>query len=83
MSKKDKLINKLKSRTKSFTYDEAESLLESLGFIKSNKGKTSGSKITFVHGKIKISLHKPHPQKEIKIYLINDLLIQLTKGGFI
>ena len=83
MSKKDKLINKLKSRTKSFTYDEAESLLESLGFIKSNKGKASGSRVKFTLGKKKISLHKPHPQKELKPYQVDILLADLMKEGLI
>ena len=83
MSKKDKLISKLKSRTKSFSYDEAVNLLESLGLKKSNKGKTSGSKVTFVQDKIKISLHRPHPQKELKPYQIADLLCKLEKEGLI
>ena len=42
MSQKDKLIRKLKSRPKDFTYDEAETLLQYLTFRKDNKGKTSG-----------------------------------------
>lgn len=44
-------------------------LLDYLEFTKSNKGKTSGSRVMFTseeHGSI--LLHKPHPQKELKAY---------------
>ena len=74
MCKKQKLIDKLKTRSKNFTYDEAESLLLSLGFKKSNKGKTSGSRVKFSLGKTYIRFHKPHPQKELKPYVVNDIL---------
>lgn len=43
MSRK-KLINKLRSKPKDFTFDELETLLDLLGFTKSNKGRTSGSR---------------------------------------
>ena len=43
MGKKDKLIKRLKSRPKDFTFDEAETLLKYFDFAYSNKGKTSGS----------------------------------------
>ena len=45
MSKKEKLINRLKTKPKDFTYNEAKTLLESVGFVESNKGKTSGSRV--------------------------------------
>ena len=83
MSKKQKLIDRLKARPKNFTYDEAESLLLSLGFMKSNKGKTSGSRVMFVKDFAQIKLHKPHPRKELKQYQIADLLSELENGGFI
>ena len=83
MSKKQKLIDKLKSRSRNFEYDEAESLLLSLGFKKSNKGKTSGSKVKFNAGDIDIEFHKPHPQKELKPYQINKILNTLVREGII
>ena len=83
MSKKQKLIEKLKSQSRSFTFDEAESLLLSLGFEKSNKGKTSGSRVMFVKGTVQIKLHKPHRKKELMRYQIDDILHELGKGGFI
>ena len=83
MSKKQKLIERLKARPKNFTYDEAERLMLSLGFTKSDKGKTSGSRVIFVKGSAHIKLHKPHPHKELKKYQVSNLLSDLTKGGFI
>ena len=83
MSKKQKLIDKLKSRTRSFTFVEAENLLISLGFKKSNKGKTSGSRVAYILGKTMIRLHRPHPQKELRQYCIDNMLEKLESGGFI
>lgn len=74
MSKKEKLILKLKAQSKSFSYEDAKVLLEYLNFLENNKGKTSGSRVMFsseTHGNI--MLHKPHPQKELKSYQIKQL----------
>ena len=64
MSKVDKLINRLKQKPKDFTYDEAKKLLENFGFYEQNKGKTSGSRVSFINDELneKIDLHKPHPK---------------------
>ena len=83
MSKKQKLIEKLKTRSSNFEYDEAENLLLSLGFKKSNKGKTSGSRVKFTRGDLDIEVHKPHPQKELKPYLIKKILMVLEREGLI
>ena len=48
MGQKDKLIKKLKSKPRDFTFEEAEVLLNYLNFQKSNKGKTSGSRVILV-----------------------------------
>ena len=81
MSQKDKLISKLKSNPKDFTFDEAESLLNYLSFTKSNKGKTSGSRVIFTSDtyKTKIMLHKPHPRKELLEYQVKQLIEQLEQ----
>ena len=66
MSQKEKLIEKLKSLPKDFTFEDAETLLKYLEYIRSNKGKTSGSRVIFYKdGFPPILLHKPHPQKEL------------------
>jgi len=83
MAKKDKLVERLKSRPKNFTFSEIETLLSSLGFKKSNKGKTSGSRVAFELGNIDIEVHKPHPQKELPEYLIKKILQTLESEGLL
>lgn len=69
MGQKDKLIERLKSKPKNFTFDDAESLLRYLGYTRSNKGKTSGSRIMFISNEHPpILMHKPHPRKELLEY---------------
>ena len=87
MSQRDKFLEKLqrKPSPKDITYDEIASLLKGLGFEEDNKGKTSGSRVIFVNENIDmaIPLHKPHPQKELKIYQIKEILEKLKAGGLI
>jgi hypothetical protein len=79
MGRKEKLIARLRSVPKDFTFDEMRTLLELLGFEMSNKGKTSGSRVRFKNGNVPIVLHKPHPRKELLEYQIKDVLEVLEK----
>ena len=83
MSKKDKLLEKLKSKPKDFTYDELLKLLQGFGFELDEKGKTSGSRVVFYHKEsfLIISLHKPHPGNELKQYQIKQVLETLKELG--
>ena len=85
MGKKEKLIAKLKSSPKDFTFYEAEALLSYLNYVRSNKGKTSGSRVMFTNQrhKTKIMLHKPHPGNELAGYQVKQLLEQLEEEGLI
>ena len=83
MSKKQKLIARLKSKPTDFTFEEIETLLMSIGFTKSNKGKTSGSRVKYQYENIPIDLHKPHPSSVLKPYAINDILNILESEGLI
>ena len=75
MSRLEKEIERLKSKPKDLTYDEAKKILNNLGFYENNKGKTSGSKVMFKNKyNQKIVLHKPHPSKILKSYQINEIL---------
>ena len=79
MGQKEKLIEQLKSRPKTFTFHDAEVLLDYLEFT-----KTSGSRVMFTseeHGSI--LLHKPHPQKELKAYQVRQLCDLLEQEGLI
>ena len=81
MSKKEKLINRLKTKPKYFTYNEAKTLLESVGFVESNKGKTSGSRVVFIEYNtgLKVELHRPHPGNILKRYQLDILIENLKK----
>lgn len=84
MSKKEKLIARLLAKPpRSFTYDEARTLLGFFGFQESNKGRTSGSRVEFVQDTFSILLHKPHPGNELKPYQIRQLIEFLTTNKFI
>lgn len=85
MGKKEKLIQELKSNPKDFTFEKAETLLGYLTYKRSNKGKTSGSRVMFSSKdyKTKIILHKPHPRKELLEYQVKQLIELLEQEGLI
>lgn len=84
MGRKEKLIKKLKTKPKDFTFDEAESLLKYLGYSRFNKGKTSGSRIMFTNEQYApVLLHKPHPRKELLEYQVKQLIMTLEQEGLI
>lgn len=72
MCKIQKAKDRLKSKPKDYSFEEATSLLQGLGFFVSNKGKTSGSRIKFVReiDGLSIILHKPHPTTGMLIGMI-------------
>jgi len=85
MNKIDKLLLRLLRRPKDFTFKELAILLSSFGFELYTGGKTIGSAVRFINhenGYI-IRLHKPHPQPELKPYLVSLVINELKKGGYI
>lgn len=85
MGQKEKLIEKLKANPKTFTFDDAESLLGFFGYQRNNKGKTNGSRVMFSSDqhRTKILLHKPHPRKELLAYQVKQLIEQLEQEGLL
>lgn len=84
MGQKEKLIRKLRSKPKDFTFQEAETLLGYLTYQRFNKGKTSGSRVLFYsEGHAPILLHKPHPRKELLEYQVRQLLEILEQEGLL
>lgn len=85
MSKKDKLIEKLKSKPKDFTFDELTKLLFSFNYKLDNTGRTSGSAVRFINSKTNhvIRIHKPHPEPTLKYYIVKLVLEELRKVGAI
>lgn len=85
MSSIEKLINKLMSHPKDFSYDELKTVLKSFGYVERQRGKTSGSAVEFYNPQIKkvFQMHKPHPSKILKRYQINLVITHLKENGFI
>lgn len=75
---------KLKNKETNITFDEIISLLEHFGYLCDNKGKTSGSRVRFIkEGYADILIHRPHPQKELKKYVVKDLHDILVQEGLL
>ena len=85
MSKEEKLLQRFNNRPKDFTYSELSRLLKSLGYIESNVGKTSGSRVAFINKDSRhiIRLHKPHPGNELKMYQVDQIREELLGRGLI
>lgn len=84
MGTKEKLIERFKMQPTDFTFDELEKLLKIFGYEKSNKGKTSGSRVVYKNvDKRPIMIHKPHPGNVIKGYAMKQIYMDLKESGFI
>ena len=71
-------------KPKTFTFDDAESLLRYLRYERSNKGRTSSSRIMFVSDEHPpILMHKPHPRKELLEYQVKQLIEILEQEGLL
>ena len=82
MTKLEKIIAKVSAKPTPTTvkWVELKTLLEPLGY---ELLQNSGSRRKFVHALAKdiISLHEPHPQPEVKAYVIRQVVDQLQKTG--
>lgn len=84
MSKVEKLLQRLLSNPKDFTWDELVKILSIYGYTEIKKGKTGGSRRKFAdENKNIISLYKPHPSNIIKEYAIKEVIAHLKEKGHI
>ena len=84
MGKLKKLLERLVSEPKDFTWDEFESLMSVLGYKKCKSGKTSGSRRRYKHAVMApIILHEPHPQRILKHYQLEIIIERLEKEGIL
>lgn len=84
MSKNEKLIERFRQIPRDFTFEELEKLLAIFGYVKCNKGKTSGSRIMFEHkSQNNILIHKPHPGNVVKGYALRIIYDALVAAGYI
>ena len=85
MSQSDKLIERLKSKPKDFTFQEVETLLRKFGYNIVSGGKTGGSRVAFFNhtAKHRIHLHRPHPGNILKSYQVKNLICDLIERGLL
>lgn len=74
MTQKEKLIERFLTMPADFHYDELVRLLRYFGFQEAAKGKTSGSRVKFIHPDgAAIVMHKPHPTGILKQYQLKQI----------
>jgi hypothetical protein len=86
MSKKDKLLKRLLTLSKDFTYNELVTLLAAFEFYETKTGKTSGSVVRFKNDNYPqepVIFHKPHPQNSMKLYVLKSVITCLTRCNLI
>ncbi len=85
MSRAEKLLERFLDRPKDFTYPELKKLLSHFGYAAFNQGKTSGSRVAFIHSATNhiIRLHKPHPGNILKAYQVDLIIEELKKQNWI
>ncbi len=82
MSKKEKLLRRLSSKPKDFTWSELVSLMTALGFDM-EKSSGSGRKFILEESGAVLYIHEPHPAKVLKPYQVLDAIISLQREGFL
>lgn len=80
MSKTEKLIVRLLSQPKDFTYSELKTILIFWGY---EEVQGAGPRVCFQRKTHKMKLHKPHPGNIIKQYQIGLIIDELKKEGLI
>lgn len=84
MSKKEKLIARLKEKPKDFSFEEVVQLMGYFGYTIVSGGKTGGSRVAFSNDKKDyIRMHKPHPRSILKSYQVQNLLDDLKERELI
>ena len=85
MTKKEKLIERMCSLPKDFTFAELETVLLQLGFEKDYKGKTLGSRVRFYNKdkQMQYLAHKPHPSNIVKEKALKDIVDYLKENKLI
>lgn len=79
MSQKQKLVERFISHPTDFTYEELRRLLHYFGY--NEDASAQGSRVNFFNDELKdvIKIHKPHPENNVKGYvlkLVHEKLIE-------
>lgn len=87
MSKIDTLLDKLckKPTPSDFRFSDLRKVMAYFGYLESNKGATSGSRVKFYNPDTKavLLLHKPHPGDEMPKAAVDSVVNFLEEHGHI
>jgi hypothetical protein len=82
MSKQEKLLRRIASKPKDFTWSELVSLMTALGFDM-EKSSGSGRKFILERTGAVLFIHEPHPAKLLKPYQVKDAIDLLERTGIL
>lgn len=75
MTKREKLIDRLLTKPRDFTWDELTKVLAGFGYKLISAGKTGGSRVRFIHASYPpVILHRPHPKPILKRYQLEEII---------
>lgn len=87
MAKIDTLLDKLctKPTPAGFRFSDLRKIMTYFGYLESNKGATSGSRVKFYHPETQavLLLHKPHPGDEMTKAAVDSVVKFLKEHGHI
>jgi len=69
MTKSEKLIKQFEL-VRTFPWNSLLTLMKQLGF---QVIEGAGSRVKFIKGDFLVSIHRPHPEKELKAYAIKQI----------
>ncbi len=87
MAKIDTLLEKLRAKPTpaDFKFSDLRKVMTHFGYLESNKGATSGSRVKFYNPETKavLLLHKPHPRDEMVKAAVDSVVKFLEEHGHI
>lgn len=82
MDQHEKLLQRLRSRPRDFRWEQLRTLLRGFGY-KEEKGAGSRRRFFNPNTGVTLSLHEPHPRKELKSYQVKAILDHLRQEGLL
>ncbi len=82
MSRFRKLLARLESRPKDFSWKELQSVMAHFGY-REMVGGGSRRKFIQMRTQVSIHLHEPHPRPEVKRYALDIVIKHLKEEGHI
>ncbi len=87
MARIDALLDKLRMKPTpaDFRFADLRKVMAYFGYLESNKGATSGSRVKFYHPETQaiLLLHKPHPGDEMAKAAVDSVVKFLKEHGHI